>query len=184
MQNNTNNRQYEPRDFGFISDMQVLGRTTQPVRMGYTKTGKPVVNLNLVTTRRVVQRDDEGKIITDRNGKAVAEEVAKFIKVTVWPHEKRAEWLANNLNVPGFVVFASGRAEPEAYQTREGETRADIVVHTNDVQVVSFPKSYEGPTVGNGQREKSEAPDWGAPNVPQQPQRKDEPSLEDLFNGV
>lgn len=187
MQNNTNNRQYEPRDFGLFNGNILVGRTTKPAMLRYTKTGKPVINLDVVVTRRVVERDENRQVITDRYGKAVVHEDAKFVRLVLWPHERRAQWLADNLNVPGFVILAEGRVEASAYMsTKTNMPAAQIELHSNDMQVLSFPRAYNGPTTNGGGREETEYPDWGyEPDVPQQPQgSRGEPSLEDLFNGV
>ncbi len=98
------------------------GRLTRDPDLRTTNSGKTVANLAVASDRR--NRDDE----------------PLYINLVVW--EGQAEAAAAHL-VKGQSVFFSGRLDTRAYQSRDGEDRVALEVHSVDLEYGPKPRGRD-----------------------------------------
>lgn len=95
------------------------GRLTREPELRTTKQGKPVLNLAVASDRR---KRDDGPL---------------YVELVLW--ESQAEAAAGHLT-KGQGVFFSGRLETRSYQTRDGEHRTALEVHSVDLEYGPKPR--------------------------------------------
>ena len=125
-----------------VNKVILMGRLGADPVLRETKSGVPVANFSLATSRRTKPEAADGGESGVEKASEPAEET-QWHKIVVWG--RQGEVCSHHLR-KGHSVYIEGSVRSRKYETQEGESRFAYEIHADEVNFISRPRLGLGPT--------------------------------------